>query len=175
VVLRTSLPAPLLEPKIRHEIQSIDYDLPVFGVSSMEDVLDRSLGSRRFSADLVGGFAGLAVLLASIGIYGLLAYLVGQRSREVGIRMALGAQQGDILRMFLRKGVTLAGVGVVAGLVISASSASLVASLLYGVRPHDPAVFVIVPLLLFAIAVLASYLPARRATEVDPINAVREG
>ena len=175
VVLRTSLAASVLEPQIRHEIQSIDPGLPVFGVASMNDVLDRSLASRRFSADLVGGFAGLAVLLAAVGIYGLLAYLVGQRSREIGIRMALGARREDILRMFLRKGVALAGVGVVAGLVFSASTASVMASLLYGVRPHDPAVFVIVPLLLFAIAVLASYLPARRATEVDPISAVREG
>lgn len=174
VALRTSLPATLLEPQIRHEIQSIDAGLPVFNVSSMNDILDRSLASRRFSADLVGGFAGLAVLLASIGIYGLLAYLVGQRSQEVGVRMALGAQQGDILRMFLRKGVTLAGVGIVAGLVISASTASLMASLLYGVRPHDPAVFLLVPLLLLAVATLASYFPAYRATQVNPIAALRE-
>jgi predicted permease len=174
VVLRTSLPAALLEPQIRHEIQSIDPGLPVFNVSSMNDVLDRSLASRRFSADLVGGFAGLAVLLASIGIYGLLAYMVGQRSREVGIRMALGARRDDILRMFLRKGVTLAGVGIVAGVVVSASTASMMASLLYGVRPHDPAVFLIVPLLLLAVAALASYLPARRATKVNPMIALRE-
>jgi predicted permease len=175
VVLRTSLSASLLEPQIRHEVQGIDPGLPVFGVASMNDVLDRSLASRRFSADLVGAFAGLAVVLAAIGIYGLLAYMAGQRSREIGIRMALGARREDILRMFLRKGVALAGVGVVAGLVLSASTASVMASLLYGVRPHDPAVFLIVPLLLFAIAVLASYLPARRATEVDAISACREG
>jgi len=174
VVLRTSLPATLLEPQIRHEIQSIDPGLPVFKVSSMNDILDRSLASRRFSADLVSGFAGLAVLLASIGIYGLLAYMVGQRSREIGIRMALGARRDDILRMFLRKGVALAGVGIVAGLVFSASTASMMASLLYGVRPHDPAVFLIVPLLLLAVAALASYLPARRATKVNPIVALRE-
>jgi predicted permease len=174
VVLRTSLPATLLEPQIRHEIQSIDPGLPVFNASSMNDVLDRSVASRRFSADLVGGFAGLAVLLASIGIYGLLAYIVSQKSREIGIRMALGARRDDILRMFLRKGVALAGLGIVAGLVLSAATASMMASLLYGVRPHDPAVFLIVPLLLFAIAVLASYLPARRATMVDPIIALRE-
>jgi predicted permease len=173
-VLRTSLSATVLEPQIRHEIQSIDPGLPVFGVSSMNDVLDRSLASRRFSADLVGGFAGLAVLLASIGIYGLLAYMVGQRSREIGIRMALGARREDILRIFFGKGVALAGVGVVAGLVLSASSASVMASLLYRVRPHDPVVFLIVPLLLFAVAVVASYLPARRATTVDPIIALRE-
>jgi predicted permease len=174
VVLRTSLPATALEPQIRHEIQSIDTSLPVFGVSSMNDVLDRSLASRRFSADLVGGFAGLALLLASIGIYGLLAYMVGQRSREIGIRMALGARREDIQRMFLRKGVALAGAGVVTGLVFSASSASVMASLLYGVRPHDGVVFLIVPLLLFAVAVLASYLPARRAAKVDPLSAFRE-
>jgi putative ABC transport system permease protein len=174
VVLRTSLPAALLEPQIRHEIRSIDPDLPVFSVSSMEDVLDRSLASRRFSADLVGGFAGLAVLLASIGIYGLLSYMVGQRSREIGIRMALGARRNDILRMFLRKGVALAGLGITAGLVFSASTASMMASLLYGVRPHDPAVFLIVPLLLLGVAALASYLPARRATKVNPMIALRE-
>jgi len=174
VVLRTSLPATQLESQIRHEIQNIDPGLPVFNVSSMNDVLDRSLASRRFSADLVGGFAGLAVLLASIGIYGLLAYIVGQRSREIGIRMALGARRDDILRMFLRKGVALAGVGIVAGLVFSAVTASMMASLLYGVRPHDPAVFLIVPLLLLAVAALASYLPARRATKVNPMIALRE-
>jgi ABC-type antimicrobial peptide transport system permease subunit len=174
VLLRTSLPAAQLEPQIRHEAQSIDPGLPVFGVSSMNDVLDRSLASRRFSADLVGGFAGLAMLLAAIGIYGLLAYMAGQRSREIGIRMALGARREDIQRMFLFKGVALAGVGVVAGLVVSASTAFVMASLLYGVRPHDPVVFLIVPLLLFAIAVVASYLPARRATEVDPLSTFRE-
>ena len=174
VVLRTSLSATALEPQIRREIQSIDPSLPVFGVASMNDVLERSLASRRFSADLVGGFAALAVLLASIGIYGLLAYMVGQRSREIGIRMALGARREDIQRMFLRKGIALAGVGVGVGLVFSASSASVMASLLYGVRPHDGVVFLIVPLLLFAVAVLASYIPARRAAKVDPLSAFRE-
>ena len=174
VVLRTSLPAAVLNPQIRHEIQSIDPGLPVFNVASMNDVIDRSLASRRFSADLVGGFAGLALLLASIGIYGLLAYMVGQRSREIGIRMALGARRGDVLRLFLHKGVVLAGIGIVAGVVFSALTASMMASLLYGVHPHDPAVFLLVPLLLLAVAVLASYLPAQRATKVDPMLALRE-
>jgi predicted permease len=174
VVLRTSLPASVLEPKIRHEIQGIDPGLPVFNIASMNDVLDRSLATRRFSANLVGGFAGLALLLASIGIYGLLAYMVGQRSREIGIRMALGAGRGSVLKLFLRKGIVLAGIGIVAGMVISASTASMMSSLLYGVRPHDPAVFLIVPLLLLAVAALASYLPAHRATKVNPMIALRE-
>ena len=174
VVLRTSLPATLLEPQIRHEIQSIDPGLPVFNVVAMNDILDRSLASRRFSADLVGGFAGLALLLASIGIYGLLAYMVSQRSREIAIRMALGAGRGGVQKLFLQKGMVLAGLGVVVGTVLSASTASLMGSLLYGVRPHDPAVFLIVPLLLFAVAVVASYVPARRATKIDPMLALRE-
>jgi putative ABC transport system permease protein len=173
-VLRTSLPAKLLEPQIRHEIQSVDPSLPVFHVSSMNEVLDASLASRRFSADLVGGFAGMALLLASIGIYGLLAYMVGQRSREIGLRIALGAQPADVLRLVLGKGVVLAAVGIVAGMLVSTLSASMMATLLYGVRPHDPAVFLLVPMFLFAVAVLASYLPARRATKVDPMLALRE-
>ena len=140
----------------------------------MDEILDASLASRRFSANLVAGFAGGALLLASIGIYGLLAYMVGQRSREIGLRLALGAQRADVLRLVLGKAVVLAGLGIVAGMVVSASTASMMTSLLYGVRPHDPAVFLIVPLLLFAITVLASYLPARRATKVDPMIALRD-
>ncbi|HKI25489.1 MAG TPA: ABC transporter permease [Candidatus Sulfotelmatobacter sp.] len=174
VVLRTSLPASALDAQIRREIQSIDPGLPVFDVASMDEVVDRSLAARRFSAQLVGIFAALSVLLASIGIYGVLAYMVGQRSREIGLRMALGAARGDVLRLILRKGTVLALAGIVAGLFISAGTSSLMASLLYGVRPLDPAVFLIVPLLLLAVAVLASYLPARRASKVDPMFALRE-
>jgi putative ABC transport system permease protein len=174
VVLRTSMPANQLEPLIRHEIQEIDSGLPVFNISSMNDVLDRSLATRRFSANLVGGFAGLAMLLASIGIYGLLAYMVGQRSQEIGIRMALGAGRGKVLKLFLQKGMVLAGLGIVIGMVVSAFTASMMTSLLYGVRPHDPAVFLIVPLLLLAVAALASYFPARRATKVNPMVALRQ-
>jgi len=174
LALRTSLPASTLEAQIRGAIQSVDPGLPVFNVTSMDEVLDASLASRRFSANLVAGFAGGALLLASIGIYGLLAYMVGQRSREIGLRLALGAQRADVLRLVLGKGVVLAGLGIVTGVIFSASTASMMASLLYGVRPHDPAVFLIVPLLLLAVAALASYLPARRATKVDPIVALRE-
>ena len=175
LTLRTSLPASTLEPQIRDTIQSVDPGLPMFGVTSMDEVLDASLASRRFSANLVAGFAGLALLLASIGICGSLAYMVGQRSREIGLRLALGAQRADVLRLVLGKGVVLAGLGIAAGVIFSASTASLMASLLYGVRPHDPAVFLVAPLLMLVVALLASYIPAWRATKVDPIAALREG
>jgi putative ABC transport system permease protein len=175
IVLRTSLPANALEPQIRRQVASIDPGLPVYGVTSMNELLDRSLASRRFSAGLVGVFAGVALLLASIGIYGVLAYMVGQRSREIGLRMALGATREDILKLILRKGAVLAAIGVTAGMILSASAASAMASLLYGVRAHDPAIFLAAPLLLLAVAVAASYIPARRATKVDPMFALREG
>ena len=174
LALRTSLSASMLEAQIRGAIQSVDPGLPVFNVTSMDEVLDASLASRRFSANLVAGFAGGALLLASIGIYGLLAYMVGQRSREIGLRLALGAQRADVLRLVLGKGVVLAGLGIVAGVIFSASTASMMASLLYGVRPYDPAVFLMVPLLLLVVAIAASYIPAWRATKVDPIVALRE-
>ncbi len=175
VVLRTSLPAYVLEPEIRSEIQKIDSGLPVFNVTSMNQVLDNSLATRRFSADVVAGFAGVALLLASIGIYGVLAYMVGQRSREIGVRMALGAGRGKIVKLILGRGVMLSIIGIVAGIVFSLSAASLIARLVYGIRPHDPAIFVAMPLLLFGISVLASFLPAWRATKVDPMVALREG
>ena len=174
VLLRTSLPAADLDAEIRHEAQSVDPGLPVFGVSSMSEVLEGSLAARRFSADLVGGFAGLALLLASIGIYGLLAYMVGQRSREIGLRMALGAQRGDILKLVLGKGFVLAGVGILAGIFLASSGASMMSSLLYGVQPHDPIVFVGVAVILQLVAVLASWIPAMRAAKVDPMAALRE-
>jgi ABC-type antimicrobial peptide transport system permease subunit len=174
ILLRTSLPASALDPLIRNQVHSVDPRLPVYDVASMNDVLDRSLGARRFAAQLVGGFAVLSLLLTSIGIYGVLAYMVGQRSHELGIRMALGATRRQILALILGRGAVLAGVGVFAGVVLSASAASMIASVLYGVRPHDPAVFLAVPVLLLAVAVLASYLPARRATRIDPIRALRE-
>jgi putative ABC transport system permease protein len=174
LVLRTSLPASTLEAQIRGAIQSVDPGLPMFNVTSMDEVLDASLASRRFSANLVAGFAGMALLLGSIGIYGLLAYMVGQRSREIGLRLALGAQRADVLRLVMGRGVVLAGLGIAAGVIFSASTSSMMASLLYGVRPHDPAVFLVAPLLLLIVALLASYIPAWRATKVDPIAALRE-
>ena len=174
IVLRTSLPASLLEPQIRREVQSVDPGLPLFNVRSMREVLDDSLAPRRFSSAMVGGFAAVALLLASLGIYGLLAYMVGQKSHEIGVRVALGAQPSDILTLFLYRGMLLSGAGILAGLVLAAISAPMMASLLYGVRPIDPLVFLSVPLVFLFVAFLASSIPARRALRVDPVVALRE-
>jgi len=175
VVLRTDLPPAQLESQIRDQIHAVDPELPVFSVRSMNEVLEASLASRRFSAELVALFAALALLLASIGIYGLLAYMVGQRSHEIGIRMALGARRDHILKLILRQGIFLAGAGVSAGLVVAVATAPLIATLLYGVHPIDPVVFLSVALILLMVSFLASFVPAYRATKVDPIVALREG
>ena len=174
VVARTLLPVSLLESQIRSEIQAVDPALPVFNVRSMTDVMDVSIAPRRFSAELVGVFAAVAMLLSSIGIYGLLVYMVGQRSREIGIRVALGAQRSDILTLILGKGLLLVGVGIAIGLVLASAAAPMIATLLYGVHPFDVTVFVTVPLVLMFVAFLATYIPARRATMVDPIIALHE-
>jgi putative ABC transport system permease protein len=175
VTVRTSLSATSLEPLIRREIQAVDPDLPVFNVRTMNEVIDGSLASRRFSAELVGVFAILALLLASVGIYGLLAYMVGQRAHEIGVRMALGALPSTIGKMIVSRGVGLAGIGVGIGLILSAIMAPLISTVLYGVHPIDPEVFLAVPLILIVVALLASYIPARRAARVNPIVALREG
>jgi len=174
VVARTPLPASLLESQIRSEIQTVDPTLPVFNIRSMTDVMDVSIAPRRFSAEMVGVFAAVAMLLSSIGIYGLLVYMVGQRSREIGIRVALGAQRSDILTLILGKGLLLVGVGIAIGLVLASAAAPLIATLLYGVHPFDVIVFATVPLVLMFVGFLATYIPARRATKVDPIVALRE-
>jgi putative ABC transport system permease protein len=175
LVLRTPLAPSVLKARITDEIHTIDPGLPVFAVRSMSEVMERSLAPRRFSAELVGAFAVLALLLASVGVYGLLAYLVEQRSQEIGVRIALGAQRGDILKLILRQGALLAGVGICAGVVLAVISGPAIASLLYGIHAIDPAVFVAAPLILVMVSFAASYIPARRATRVSPIVALREG
>jgi predicted permease len=174
IVARTSLPLSALESEIRRQVKSLDANLPVYDVASMDVLLDRSLASRRLTAQLVGGFAVVALLLAAIGIYGLLAYMVGQRSHEIGVRIALGASPADIVKLIAGKGVILAGAGVVAGVFISSAAASMMGSVLYGVRPHDVSVYLEVSGVLFFVAILASYLPARRATRMDPNTALRD-
>ncbi len=175
VVLRTSLPSSTLEPQIRREIEAVDPSLPVFNVRSMSGLIAASLAPRRFAAALIAVFALLALVLASIGIYGLLAYMVGQRSHEIGLRMALGAQRGNILKLVLGRGLFLAMAGIIAGLFIAVIAAPRIGGLLYGVHPIDFPVFFAVPTALLLVALVASYIPALRATRVDPMIALREG
>jgi putative ABC transport system permease protein len=137
--------------------------------------METSLAQRRFSAELVGAFAVMALLLACVGIYGLLAYLVGQRSQEIGVRIALGAQRGHILKMVLGQGGFLAGVGIFVGLILAAMIAPLISSLFYGIHAIDPIVFLAVPGVLLLVSFAASYFPARRASKISPIVALREG
>jgi putative ABC transport system permease protein len=175
LMVRTSLSATSAEPLIRREIQTVDPNLPIFNVRTMNEVIDGSLALRRFSAELVGVFAVVALLLASVGIYGLLAYMVGQRAQESGVRIALGAQRNNILKLVLAQGALLAGVGICVGLILAAVAAPMIAALLYGIRAHDPIVFLAVPLILLGVSFAASYIPARRAARISPIVALREG
>jgi putative ABC transport system permease protein len=175
MALRTSLPAATLGRAIQREIQGIDPGQPISNVRTMETVISDSLSPRRFAAELVGLFAVLALVLSTVGLYGLLDYMVGQRSREIAIRLALGGQAADVRKLIFRHGVLLAGAGILAGLVGAAAGARLLTTFLYGVRPFDPAIFVIVPVLLLLVSCLATYVPARRATKVDPMTALREG
>jgi putative ABC transport system permease protein len=158
---------------VRRAIWEVDQGQPVIQVRTMQDVVLESLWRQHLSATMLGIFAAFAVLLAAVGIYGVFSYSVTQRTHEIGIRTALGASREDILRMVVREGLLLTATGVGAGIVAALALTRLLASLLYGVRPRDPLTFVALSLLLTAVAVLASYFPARRATKVDPIEALR--
>ena len=158
---------------IRQKLLASSWDMIVYGSESEEEVVASSIASQRFSLILLGAFAGLALLLAGIGIYGVLSYLVGQRTREIGVRMALGAQRLDVLRMVLGDGARMTMVGAAIGLVAALALTRLMASMLFGVRPTDPVTFAAVAVLLCSIALFACYLPARRAAKVDPMVALR--
>jgi predicted permease len=158
---------------IRHASQQISNELVIFGLQSMDEVIAGSLARRRFSMILLVVFATVALLLASIGIYGVISHVVGQRTHEIGIRMALGARQPDIVRLVLVGAGRLAAIGIAVGLVSALGLTRLMANLLYGVGPNDPLTFLAVPAILISVALLASYLPARRATQVDPMIALR--
>lgn len=139
----------------------------------MEQVVDRATGESRFYLTLLGAFASVALMLAGLGIYGVMSHSVSQRKREIGIRMALGARVQDVLRLVVSQGMILAFAGVAAGLAGALALTRLMSGLLYGTRPTDPATFVAVVLLLSAVAAAASYVPARRAARVDPVVALR--
>jgi predicted permease len=158
---------------IRQKLLASNRDMIVYDNESEEEVVAQSIASQRFSLILLGAFAGLALLLAGIGIYGVLSYLVGQRTREIGVRMALGAQRLDVLRMVLGDGARMTMVGAAIGLVAALALTRLMASMLFGVRPTDPVTFAAVAVLLCGIALFACYLPARRAAKVDPMVALR--
>ena len=173
LVARTTVDPASLAGAIRQSVWSIDKDQPVFDVRTMEQVRSLSVGLQTFSSLMIGIFAGIALLLASIGIYGVMAFVVTQRTQEIGIRMALGARGMDVLRLVLANGMKLAVIGLSIGLVVAWGVTRFFAKLLVGVKPTDLLTFTVVSVCLLAAAFLACYVPARRATKVDPLEALR--
>ena len=174
IVVRSGLPMATLQPAIASAVREADPSLPMIGLRPMDDVISGSLRKPRMVMHLFGGFAGLALLLAAIGTYGVLSYLVTQRSREIGIRMALGAGRETVLRSVMAHGLTLALIGLAAGLAGALVLTRLMEALLFEVRPNDPATLAGVALLITVVAAAASLVPAFRATRVDPIVALRD-
>jgi predicted permease len=172
--LRTDRAAVDVVSAVRDKVRAIDPALPLFEAGSLADAVASSFDSRRAVMLLLATFAGLALFLSALGIYGVLAYDVSQRTREIGVRSAIGASRGQISGLILKQGLWKAGIGVVIGLIGAALLSSSMTSLLFNVRPTDPAVYVAVSLTLIAVALLASYLPARRAARIDPLTALRD-
>ncbi|HEX5437235.1 MAG TPA: ABC transporter permease [Gemmatimonadaceae bacterium] len=173
VVVRTTADPTVFAASLRGVVASVDRDTPVSDIRTMDDLISTSLARPRFAMALLAGFGLLALVLGAIGIYGVIASTVNQRAHEIGVRMALGARPGDVLRMIVRQGLALVLAGIAIGVFVSAGVTRFLASLLYGVRPLDPLTFVLVPVVLVGVALLASYLPARRAARVDPVIALR--
>jgi putative ABC transport system permease protein len=173
VLLRSDRDPMLLASSVRGAVRSVDPDLLVNDIQTLEDRVSENIARPRLSVLLLGGFSAIALLLAAIGIYGVMAYTVAQRTREIGVRMALGADPHEVKQLVVRQGMRPALVGVVVGLVAAFAATRLIASLLYGVSAVDPVTFVLVPIFLIAVALLATYLPARRATRVPPTVALR--
>jgi ABC-type antimicrobial peptide transport system permease subunit len=159
--------------RIQQEILKLEPDARISDVYPMQHVLDRYTAYPRFRAILMGAFAAFALLLAVVGLYGVVAQLVVQRTQEIGIRIALGAQVSDVLQLFMKQGMLLAGIGAGLGLVGALQLARFLGSLLYGVRPEDPLILGGVSLTLILAALFATYMPARRATRVNPVDSLR--
>jgi putative ABC transport system permease protein len=174
VFLRSRAGVEHLGEAVRREVESVDTNVPVHSIISMDQIITRSVADRRFALELLGTFAAVALLLAAIGIYGVMAYSFSQRTHEVGIRLALGAQRLDILGMALGEGMRVVFVGLVLGLAGAAIMTRFIQSMLFGVAATDPATFVSVSALLAAVALFACYIPAKRATRVEPLVALRE-
>jgi predicted permease len=174
VVLRSGADPAALTSAVKQQIHELDSDLPLYGVRTMERRIDESLARRRFSMLLLALFACVALALATIGTYGVMAYLVNQGTREIGIRIALGATHRAIVRLVVWKGVVLALCGVAIGSAGAFALSRLMQSLLFDVSPSDPFTFVVISLLLTFITFLASYIPAHRAAQIDPIEALRD-
>jgi predicted permease len=174
VYLRTGADPASLGAVVRQEVQAVDPSIPVFGLRTMDEVLSGYLAERRFALELLGIFAGVALLLASIGIYGVMAYTFSQRTNEIGIRMALGAQRIDILRIAAGEGAVVVAFGIVCGIIGSALFTRFLQSMLFEVKSSDPATYVGISALLAAVTLLACLVPARRATRVDPLIALRQ-
>ena len=174
VVVRSTIEPTALAATLREQVEALDKDQPVSAIKTMEWYLADSMAQRRFNMILLGAFAGLALVLAAVGIYGVIAYTVAQRTHEMGIRIALGARGGDILRLVFSNAMGTTVTGILIGLAAAFALTRLLQSLLYQVTATDPVVFAIIPLLLLAVAAMATYFPARRAMMVDPITALRE-
>jgi putative ABC transport system permease protein len=162
-----------LIPEVRRQVWALDANLPVENVSTMPELLSTSLAAPRFNALLMSLFAAAAMLIAAIGIYGVMSYMVAQRTGEIGVRMALGASRAQVLKLVVGQGVGLALVGIALGVVGALGLARVLTSLLYGVNPHDPVIFSGVAALLATVAILAAFLPAHRASRIEPVTALR--
>jgi putative ABC transport system permease protein len=173
LIVRASGDPGALTGSIREAVRAVDPELPLYGVRTLDDIVSDRTAQRRLAVTLITVFAAVALALAAVGIYGVMSYAVAQRTQEIGIRMALGAEREQILRMVLRHGTLMAVTGVGLGLVVAFVLARLITSLLFQTSAADPPTFSLVPMLLIAVALVACYVPARRATRVDPLVALR--
>ena len=173
IVVRSSVDPLSLSHAVRQAVESVDPLVPTGATRSMEQILSRSLALRGFLMRLLGIFGGLALLLASVGLYGVISFVVASRTREIGVRMALGARSAEVLRLILAEGLRLVIAGVGIGVLTALLLTRLLESMVYAVSLRDPLIFVLVSCLMIAVSLLACYIPARRATRVDPIIALR--
>jgi len=174
LVVRSAPPPAQIAGAVRGQFHELDPNLPLFTVRTLEETVALNLARERFAVALLGAFAALGLLLAAVGVYGVMAYSVSRRAREMGVRMALGAQSGDVMRMVLREGLKLTAIGVAIGLPASLAVTQLMKNLLYGVSAADPLTFAGVPLLLAVVSMIACWIPARRASKTDPMTALRQ-